>query len=102
MHELAQAPVLERRLDLAQRRLEAPVVAHREHHAALRARRDRALRFLTIEAERLLDEHMLPRLRRRDDLLAVQGMGCGKDDRFYVLAFQEVFVLFFQTETELL
>ena len=91
VQELPQPPVGQHRLHLAQRRLEAPVVADGERHLASGARRDRSPGLLERQAERLLDEHVLAGLRRGDDLLAVPRVRGGQYDGVDVV-FQQFFV----------
>src|SRR5262249_49558638 len=93
VQQLSEPPVGQHRLDLAQRRLEAPVVADREGQLPLGARRDRAGGLLERQTERLLDEDMLPGLPCGGELFAVLRVGGGEDDGIDV-AIQYFFVAF--------
>src|SRR5262249_30048286 len=91
VQQLAEAPLCEHRLDLAQRRLEAPVVADGERQLALHTGSDGALGLLERQAERFLDEDVLASLCRGDDLLAVLRVGSGQYNGVDV-ACQKLFV----------
>ena len=93
VEQLPEPAVLEHALHLAQRGLEAPVVADGERDLALGAHGNRPLAFGARQAERLLDEHVLAGLGRRRDLLRMRRVRRGEHHRIDRTLFQEFVIV---------
>ena len=77
----AEPAVPETPSQLDHRRMEAPAVADREHHAGLACRRDRCIRAAAVQRDRFLDVDVLAGGRRGQDLPLMQAVRRGEHDR---------------------
>ncbi len=80
----AEPPRLEMATQRNHRRMKAPAVADRQHHARPLRRGDSGIRARAVERDRLLDKDMLARGCGGRDLARVLGMRGGKHDRIHI------------------
>ena len=97
----AEPAILEARLELDHRRMEAPGIGDREHYAGPRRRVERRFGALHVERKRLFDKDVLAGRRGLLDLRAVLTVWRREDDSVDCRIAQNPFDSIFQPDTVL-